>query len=198
MRWLAVLTVVLVLAAGPAWTAEWNKPGSSDWPPIPGNVGMKGFLGEWDPQCNDGLYIEEGRMTVHANGRISYAQKNPYLPTFYRVVEETAFYVLLMTRAAPRTIDGHRYDEDFHFVLLHPEGGFSDRDLSAFRLHKCSPDKKDVAGFSWDDDDQTARQIWRNSKSCNPTFRTLTELSPFFGEGSRFWSQPCNYWRPIQ
>ncbi|RAU23799.1 hypothetical protein CU669_01545 [Paramagnetospirillum kuznetsovii] len=192
MRWLVVLVAILVIAASPAWTAEWDKPGSSDWPPIPGNVGMTGFLGEWDPQCNNGAYLENGRMTVHADGRIGYALKNPYLPTQYRLIEETAYYVLLMVRSPPVG----KYGESFGFAIFRPEGKFGDP--IPLRLHTCWPEQKELSGFSWNDGDQGARRVWQGSKSCNPALRKLTEREPFFGEGVRGWDQPCNYDRPIR
>ena len=192
MRLLALLTAVQVIAAGnPAWAWRDVMPGDEYWPPITGNVGMKAFLGTWTPQTRDGLYMEHGKMTLHADGRITYAlKKKPDLPTQYRVIEETPHYVVVMMRDEP----WGTYPETFSFVLIQPLRASADQTLIGFNECGLGLNGEDRAPFSWSDDDEVLRRVWRESKSCNPAFKEPYDGSPFFG--NRGWAQVSEYFRP--
>lgn len=123
-------------------------------------------------------------MTLHADGRITYIKKKPYLATQYRVIETTPYYVVLLTREKKF----NKYPEVLRFVILQVE---TYKPYLAW--NECRPDERDLAGFSWTDDDAALTRVWRESRSCNPTFKEPYENNPFFGK--LFWNQSCNFIR---
>ncbi|MBC7952115.1 MAG: hypothetical protein H7Z12_09910 [Rhodospirillaceae bacterium] len=185
---LAVLTVALLVAADePAWAWQKSMPGGEHWPAIPEPGGMANFLGTWLPQCRHDAWTDHGNMTLHEGGRISYEKKKPYLATRYRVIETTPHYVVLMTREAP----WKQYGEILRFVVLQSVSPEPDWPRATLGWNECRPQPKDLAGFSWADDDAALARVWAGAKSCNPEFKIPYEGSPFFG--NRGWSQECKF-----
>lgn len=187
MRLLAVVTAIVVLAAGqPAWAWLRSEPGGKHWPAIPDPGGMANFLGTWLPQCRDDAWLEHGNMTLRGDGRISYEKKKAYLATRYRVIETTPYYVVLMTRSTSK-----QSGEILRFVILQSVSPEPDWPRATLGWNECRPNDEDLAGFSWTDDDAALARIWANAKSCNPAFKVPYEGSPFFG--NRGWSQECKF-----
>lgn len=187
MRLLAMLAAAFVLAAGgPAAAWVETEPGGERWPAIPAPGGMANFLGTWLLECDHAAWDEHGIMTLHGDGRITYRKKDPYLATSFRVIETTPYYVVVMTRRMSKD-----YGEILRFVILQSVSPGAPRNTMGW--NECSPDDKDLAGFSWTDDDAALARVWAGSKSCNPAFKIPYEGSPFFG--NRGWSQECKLYR---
>jgi hypothetical protein len=184
MRILLILVAAMLIAAGdPAWAWRDTLPGAEGWPAIPEPGGIAWFQGSWSPLCNNGTWHEHRTMTLHADGRITYIKKKPYLATQYRVIETTPYYVVTLTRRISK-----HYGEILRFVILQVETY-----EPYLAWNECRPDERDMAGFSWADDDAALTRVWRESRSCNPTFKKPYDGSPFFG--LQFWSQSCNFIR---
>lgn len=189
MRLLAVLAVTLMVSVvHPARAHPGAVPGDKGWPPIPEPGGMGVFIDTWHPTCSDGAWIEHGNMTLHADGRISYADKIwPYLSTRYRVVETTPHFVVVMSHRISK-----KYGEILRFAILHAEAGIP---KTGMLWNECRPEPEDLAGFKWTDDDAALARVWAGAKSCNPKFSRPYESMPFWGAG-QIWSLPsCRFWR---
>lgn len=191
MRLLAMMLAAFMLAGAQsarAWIDGW--PGDENWPPIPGNAGMEFFLGTWKPSCNNGTWnsvVEEahGPMTLHPDGRISYRMRDPYMPTQYRLIEETPNYVVVLTRAPSK-----KYGEIFWFWVLRRLEAWT-REIG---VNECRPEDEDLKGFHWaGSDDEALRRVWRNSASCHPDRTPKSVPTSFLGDG---WSQECDFFRP--
>jgi hypothetical protein len=187
MRLLAVLVAAMVMAAGePAWAFGDSLPGTDRWPAIPEPGGVAGFVGTWSPQCNDGYWQERGPMTLRGDGKLTFEYKKKHeMP--YRVVETTPYYVALLTRRMSK-----EYGEILRFVILQPMDAKYPESFLGW--NECDPAKRDMAGFSWTDDDAALARVWRQSRSCNPAFADKkSDFRPFFGEQS--WNQECLFIR---
>lgn len=177
---------IWLVAVFPAWAWLRSEPGGKHWPPIPEPGGMANFIYTWIPMCNDGAWQQLGRMTLHADGKISYEHNQKKgLASQYRVIETTPHYVALMTHRVTK-----EYGELMRFVILQP---LTDQPSETMGWNECQPTAKDLAGFKWTDDDAALAHVWAQSKSCNPNFKVPYEGSPFFGNTG--WSQECYFWR---
>lgn len=184
MRLLATVLAAVTLAnVSPAWAWQETMPGEGNWPPIPGNAGLAYFFGTWNPQCNVGAWQEHGLMTLRPRGRIEYQLRHPYLPTAYRIIEETPNYAVLMVR---RLREGSRDLLDFWIIRL------QDRDSAGhLGIESCRPWHKELEGFDWSkSDDGELRKVWRNSRECHPDFTRKYPSNPFLGDG---WGQYCEF-----
>lgn len=187
MRLLAAMTAAMIFAAGEAaWAWRKSMPGGEHWPAIPEPGGMANFLGTWLPQGCDDAWNDHGNMTMQADGRIVYDKKKPYLPTRYRVIETTPYYVVLMTRRLSK-----EYGEILRFVVLQSVSPKPNWPRATLGWNQCRPNDKDLAWFSWADDDAALARVWANAKSCNPAFKVPYAGSPFFGNSG--WSQECKF-----
>lgn len=194
MRLLAMMLAAFMLAGTqPTEARGWSDtpPGGQDWPPLPGNAGMGFFQGTWKPDCNNGTWISfvdeaHGPMTLHPDGRISYRMRNPYMPTRYRLIEETPNYVVLMVRMAPNKTR----KQILRFWILRPLEAGSEE----IGVNTCWPEDKDLKGFDWaNSDDETLRRVWRDSATCHPDHTRKSVPDSFLGNG---WSQECAFFRP--
>jgi len=149
---------------------------------------MANFVGTWLPQgCHD-AWSEHGNMTVQADGRIRYDKTKPYLPTRYRVIETTPYYVVLMTKEDP----GKKTGEILRFAILQSVSPDPDWPRATLGWNECRPDAEDLAGFSWTNDDTALARVWAGAKSCNPAFGTGDPtISPFFR--GKPWNQECKF-----
>lgn len=195
MRLLAMLMAVLVFTAGhPAWAYRETLPGDADWPEIAGRIGMKAFLDTWTPQCNDGAFIENGDMTVHEGGRISYKSKKPYLPARYRVIEETPHYVVTLVQEPPSK-DGAF---DLRFWAFRPLGeSFRPRgstDMNVIGINECPVYGDDARKRAiWNFSDAELAEFWKTNKFCHPSLTKKEEfINPYWGGR---WGQACYYAR---
>lgn len=194
MRLLVVVLTAFILASfHPAWARGWSDtpPGDQDWPPIPGNAGMGFFLGTWKPDCDNGIWISSvsdnahGPMTLHPDGTISYRRRDPTMPTHYRLIETTPYYVVLMTREPSK-----KYGQILRFWILRPLEAGSEQ----IGVNECWPEDKDLAGFDWTgSDDETLRRVWRDSATCHPDRKPKSPSGYFLGGG---WNQECAFFRP--
>ncbi len=191
MRLLATALVALLLSSNhPAWAWLDYPPGDKYWPPIPDNAGMRFFLGTWEPQCNNGTWNgtdkdAHGPMTLHADGRISYRKRDPYMPTRYRLIEETPYYAVLMVRE-PDLKDGFI----FRFWLLRRLEAWS----GSMGVNSCWPEDEDLKGFDWSkSDDEALRRVWRSSTTCHPDIKYKSVPTDFLGD---HWNQECHFRRP--
>ncbi|MBC7952114.1 MAG: hypothetical protein H7Z12_09905 [Rhodospirillaceae bacterium] len=120
-------------------------------------------------------------------GRISYEKKKPYLATRYRVIETTPHYVVLMTWEPSK-----KYGEILRFVILQSVSPEPNWPRATLGWNECDPESKDLAGFSWTDEDAALARVWAGAKSCNPDYATdKSDSSPFFG--GMFWNQECKF-----
>ncbi len=149
---------------------------------------MKAFLNTWSPQCDHGAYQENGDMTVHEGGRITYKAREPYLPTGYRVIEETPYYVVTLVR----TPEG-----DIYFWAFRPLGkSFRPRgwtEMTTIGINEClvygdEARKQEIWNFS----DAELTTFWKTNKFCHPTLTEKSWSSPYWGGR---WYQPCYYAR---
>lgn len=187
MRWIALLSVALVLATvQPAWAYLETTPGDEEWPEIPGRIGIKAFEGTWTPRCNHGAFTENGAMTVHDGGRISYQLRKPYLPTRYRVIETTPHYVVTLVQVS---------DEDLYFWALRPLGKSFPRPgrtgMNVIGLNECpvygdTERKRAIWNFS----NAELAEFWRTNKFCHPSLTPKVEGGSYWGGR---WAQPCYY-----
>lgn len=191
MRLLAmVLAALLLLSNQPAWAWMNNPPGDKYWPPIPDNAGLNFFLGTWEPQCNNGTWVSDvdeahGPMTLHSDGKISYRMRKPYMPTRYRLIEETPYYVVLMVRKVSK-----ERGEILRFWLLQRLEAWT----GSIGVNSCWPEKEDLKGFDWSkSDDEALRRVWRGSKTCNPEINYKSVPTSFLGD---HWDQECHFRRP--
>lgn len=194
MRLLAVLMAALFCAAShPAWAWSETQPGDAEWPEIPGRIGMKAFLDTWTPQCNHGAFIENGDMTVHEGGRISYRTRKPYLTARYRVIEETPHYVVTLVQEPPSK-DG---TFDLRFWAFRPLGeSFRPRgstDMNPIAINECRV-YGDVARKQaiWNFSDAELAEFWKTNKFCHPSLTEKARIDPFWGGD---WGQACYYAR---
>ncbi len=187
MRLLAVLQVVLMLAAAlPAWAYTETQPGDEDWPEIPDRMGMKAFEGTWTPRCNDGAYTENGAMTVHDGGHISYQLRKPYLPTRYRVIEETPHYVLTLVQTPER---------DVYFRAFRPLGKSFPRPgktgMRVIGINECPVyGDDDRRRAIWNFGDAELAEFWRTNKFCHPSLTEKVEGGSYWGGR---WGQACYF-----
>lgn len=187
MQLLAVLLAVLMLAAAqPAWAYTETMPGDEDWPEIPGRMGMKAFEGTWTPQCDHGAYTENGAMTVHDGGRISYQLRKPYLPVRYRVIEATPHYVVALVQTPEPSI---------RFWAFRPLGkSFPRPGTTGMRV--IGIDECPVYGDAerkraiWNFSDAELAEFWRANKFCHPSLTEKARISPYWGGD---WAHPCYF-----
>ncbi|MGE5504438.1 MAG: hypothetical protein ACM31L_08445 [Actinomycetota bacterium] len=189
MRLRAVLWAALMLAAPqPVLAYTETQPGDERWPEIPGRIGMKAFLGTWAPQCNHGAYTENGAMTVHHDGRISYQLRKPYLPIRYRVIETTPYYVVTLVQTAKQYIQ---------FRVFRPldksYNRFGATGMSAIGINEC-PINGDAERERaiWNFSDADLAEFWRTNKFCHPSLTEKAEIAPYWGGN---WAQPCWFQR---
>lgn len=193
MRFLAVFLTALTLAAAqPAWAFRETLPGDADWPEIPGRMGMKAFLDTWTPQCDDGAFIENGDMTVHEGGRISYV-RNKVLPERYRVIEETPHYVVTLVQAP--TLKGD--DFDVYFWAFRPLGkSFHPRGwtkMNVIGVNECPVYGDDARKQAiWNSSDAELVEFWKTNKFCHPALTQKIEGGSYWGGD---WGQGCYYAR---
>lgn len=189
MRLLAVLLTAWMLAAAqPAWAYTETQPGDEDWPEIPGRMGLKAFLGTWEPQCNHGAFTENGAMTVHDGGRISYELREPYLPVRYRVIETTPHYVLTLVQSPAK---------DLYFRAFRPlnksYNRFGATGMSAIGINECpvygDAERKRAI---WSSSDAELAEVWRTNRFCHPSLTEKIEGGSYWGGD---WAQPCWYQR---
>ena len=183
------MAVALMLtAASPAfaWPTK-TMPGDEAWPEIPDRAGMTAFLGDWIPGCNDGANQRAGNMTVHDDGRITFAwNKEWVLP--YRVVETTPHYVVILTR----------YPEYAPFFwALRPLGALFQRrgtpEMINIGIHQCRAfvDEARMEKM-WAASDAELAEFWKTDSTCNPLLTKKSQHNPFWGEG---WEQDCDFGR---
>lgn len=194
MRLLAVLMAVLLCAATqPAWAWTETQPGDERWPEIPGRTGMKAFLDTWTPQCDDGAYIENGDMTVHEGGRISYRTRKPYLPGRYRVIEETPHYVVTLVQEPPSKAGTF----DLRFWAFRPLGK-SFRPRGSTQMNVIGINECPVYGNAarkqaiWNFSDGELEEFWKTNKFCHPALTQKVEGGSYWGGD---WGQACDYAR---
>ena len=189
MRWIALLSAVLVLAAvEPAWAYLETQPGDEEWPEIPGRMGMKAFEGTWFPLCNVGVFFKARAMTVHDDGRITYA-RNKVLPVRFRVIEATPHYVVTLAQAP--TLKGNDIDVYFwafrplgkSFTPLHGPG------MSVIGVNECpvygDADRKRAI---WNFSNAELAEFWRTNKFCHPSLTPKIEGGSYWGGR---WGQAC-------
>ena len=111
---LVALLFGLIAVASPARAAD---PVQGDWPPIPGNLGMKWFLGTWYPTNSQDQEIL-GHVTYRPDGKI--VHDTGYPSTLYRVIEEYDRYVLLMIKLPGDPKHPTFYSDIFFFQTLTP------------------------------------------------------------------------------
>lgn len=189
MRWIALLSAALVLAVGhPAWAYTETMPGDERWPEIPGRMGMKAFEGTWTPQCNHGAFTENGAMTVQGGGRISYQLRKPYLPTRYRVIEETPHYVVTLVQTPERDIYFRAFRPlDESFARLGATG------MSVIGINECPVygDAKRKRAI-WNFSEAELDKFWKTNKFCHPSLTEKFSIDPYWGGR---WAQPCYFHR---
>jgi len=192
MRLLALLLTALVLAAvQPAQAYQETMPGEGGWPEIPGRMGMKAFEGTWTPRCNHGAFTENGAMTVHDGGRITYRLRKPYLPTRYRVIEETPHYVVTLVQTPERDI----YFRVFR-PLDHSYAHSAITEINVIGINECpvygDAERKRAI---WKLSDAELDEFWKTNKFCHPSLTEKGSLSPYWGGR---WAQPCWFSREEQ
>lgn len=189
MRLLAVLSAALMLAAAqPVWAYVETQPGDEEWPEIPGQDGMKAFLDTWTPLCNNGAFTENGAMTVHDDGRITYQLRKPYLPIRYRVIETTPHYVVTLVQTPEPAIRIWAFRPlGKSFTPLHGPG------MSVIGVNECpvygDAERKRAI---WNFNDAELAEFWRTNKFCHPSLTPKTEGGSYWGGD---WYQPCWYSR---
>lgn len=188
MRFLAVLVAVLMLAAGqPAWAYLETQPGDEEWPEIPGRIGMKAFVGNWTAQCDNGAYVNAGDMTVHDDGRITYA-RNKVWKERYRVIEVTPHYVVTLVRSS---------DREIYFWAFRPLGkSFRPRgsmDMNVIGINECPVYGDDARKQAiWNFSDAELAEFWKTNKFCHPALTKKVEGGSYWGGR---WGQSCYYAR---
>ena len=190
MRLLAVLLAALTLAAAqPAWAYLETQPGDEEWPEIPGRTGMQAFLGTWMPLCNVGAYTENGAMTVHGDGRISYQLRKPYLPIRYRVIEITPHYVVTLVQTAEPAIRLWAFRPLGKSFLGVGPGGMREIGVNECPIYGDAERKRAIWNFS----DAELTEFWRTNKFCHPSLTPKIEGGSYWGGR---WGQACWFERP--
>lgn len=185
MRLLAVISAVLVLAAAqPVWAYQETQPGEEGWPGIPGQIGMKAFLGTWKPRCNDGAYTENGAMTVHGDGRISYRLRKPYLPIRYRVIETTPHYVVTLVQTAEPAIRFWVFRPLDHSYTRTAITEMTDIGVNECPIYGDAERKRAI----WNFGDAELAEFWRTNKFCHPSLTEKARIDPYWGGD---WGQAC-------
>ena len=179
---------LLLTAASPAlaWLDE-TMPGDKDWPEIPDRAGMTAFLGDWIPICNNGAYQQAGNMTIHDDGRITFAEDKKW-GLSYRMVETTPHYVVILARYP-------RYAP--FFWVLRPLGALfqlrGTPEMVDIGIHQCRVfvDEARMEKM-WAASDAELAELWKTDSICNPRLTKKSRYNPFWGEG---WEQDCDFAR---
>ncbi|EME68456.1 hypothetical protein H261_18395 [Paramagnetospirillum caucaseum] len=180
-----MLLAALVLAAvQPAWAYPETQPGEKGWPEIPGRIGMKGFEGTWKPRCDDGAYIENGAMTVHGDGRISYQLRKPYLPIRYRVIETTPHYVVTLVQTAEPAIRFWVFRPLDHWHTRTAISEMTDIGINECPIYGDAERKRAI----WNFGDAELAEFWRTNKFCHPSLTPKIEGGSYWGGD---WGQAC-------
>ncbi|MEA4837937.1 MAG: hypothetical protein VB101_06600 [Rhodospirillaceae bacterium] len=190
MRWITMAAVALLLtAASPAFAWSTNTmPGDKDWPEIPDRAGMTAFLGDWIPGCNNGAYQQAGNMTIHDDGRITFAEDKKW-GLSYRVIETTPYYVVTLARY-PKSLP--------FFWVLRPLGALfqlrGTPEMVDIGIHQCRVFAIDEARIEkmWTASDAELLEFWKTNSACNPRLTKKSPSDPFWGE---WWGQTCNFGR---
>lgn len=191
MRVLVVVALVSVLS-GPALAWQDSAPGGERWPQIPGNRGIESFYGRWQPDCDNGAWLDQGDLIIEPGGVLRYTGKKPYFPTQYRIIETTPYGVTLVVH----TPADSKYDDLYDiWVLRYLRGSWRAKEPYKGAINQCHIYSYEVerGNFRWDFSDAELRNFWDNFKNCNPALtRKYPEIKDtgvqYWGDG---WSQSC-------
>ncbi|MEA4837935.1 MAG: hypothetical protein VB101_06590 [Rhodospirillaceae bacterium] len=149
-------------------------PGDEQWPEIPDRAGMTAFFGKWMPNCYGQVIEGDGNMTIHDDGRITFA-RNKKEVLHYRIIETTPHYVVTLV---------HSKSYGVHFWLFRPVGKLSQSDglpeMKRMGTNECYL-FGDHGRRALKANDAELAEIWKGDFLCHPSRTEKSESHPFFG-----------------